>query len=142
MQFLHVTHARVCVHLRKDLYPAGAQPSISINTSISSQERDGEHETLCGCRVTDYKLGSTPLVDMSVEQLPACDIRRMESSSGYLFVSCAYPEINLQQLSLSQDCLFSVHVVTCITLSWEWRGGIQSGLEGPVLIIVVSFHMT
>lgn len=46
---------------------------------LSQRGRDREQETLCHCRVRDYKLNCALLGDMSAQKLPASDITGEES---------------------------------------------------------------
>lgn len=81
MQLLYVTHACVCsFEKRSSFSQAQTQQQYNLVSLLRRQnQRDRERETLCDCRVRDYKLNCTLLGDMSAQQLPASDIRVEES---------------------------------------------------------------
>lgn len=85
MQLLYVTRASlsvcVCSFERRSLSSQVPTQQQYNHKYLSSRgrTRETERETLCHCRVRDYKLNCTLLGDMSAQQLPASDIRGEES---------------------------------------------------------------
>lgn len=76
-------HTCLCVFIWEEIFiqpspnPAAVLPQVSLLDK--ENQRDRERETLCHCRVRDYKLNCALLDDMSAQQLPASDIRGEES---------------------------------------------------------------
>lgn len=79
MQLVYVTHACVGSFEKRSLSCQAPTQQHSYHEYLFLRQRDREQETLCHCRVRDYKLNCTLLGDMSAQQLPASDIRREET---------------------------------------------------------------
>lgn len=74
VHLLSVAHASLRVFIWEQIFIQSSSDPAAVQPRVSLLERKRQRETLCHCRVRDYKLNCALLGDMCAQKLPASDI--------------------------------------------------------------------